>query len=44
VQQDENRFRKVCEHAGLAVAHQRQVIYEVLTTLLPFDARAGTWN
>ena len=26
------RFRQVCEQAGLAVTHQRQVIYEVLTS------------
>ena len=25
-----NQFRKVCEQAGLAVTHQRQVIYDVL--------------
>jgi Fur family transcriptional regulator, peroxide stress response regulator len=25
------RFRQVCDDAGLAVTHQRQVIYEVLT-------------
>jgi Fur family peroxide stress response transcriptional regulator len=32
-QQDATQFRKVCEHAGLAVTHQRQVIYEVLTAI-----------
>jgi Fe2+ or Zn2+ uptake regulation protein len=26
-----SEFRRVCEQAGLAVTHQRQVIYEVLT-------------
>jgi Fe2+ or Zn2+ uptake regulation protein len=29
-QQEASEFRKVCEGAGLAVTHQRQVIYEVL--------------
>lgn len=29
-QLEASQFRKVCEHAGLAVTHQRQVIYEVL--------------
>ncbi len=29
-QGEASQFRKVCEHAGLAVTHQRQVIYEVL--------------
>ncbi len=29
-QQETSQFRKVCEQAGLAVTHQRQVIYEVL--------------
>ena len=29
-QQEASQFRKVCEDAGLAVTHQRQVIYEVL--------------
>jgi Fe2+ or Zn2+ uptake regulation protein len=31
--QETSHFRKVCEHAGLAVTHQRQVIYEVLTAI-----------
>ncbi len=30
-EQEANQFRKVCEQSGLAVTHQRQVIYEVLT-------------
>ena len=30
-QQEASQFRKVCENAGLAVTHQRQVIYEILT-------------
>ena len=29
-QQEASQFRKVCVDAGLAVTHQRQVIYEVL--------------
>ncbi len=32
-QQDATEFRKVCKHASLAVTHQRQVIYEVLTSI-----------
>ncbi len=28
-----SQFRQVCEQAGLAVTHQRQIIYEVLTTI-----------
>ncbi len=32
-QQETSQFRRVCEHAGLAVTHQRQVIYEVLTAI-----------
>ena len=28
-----NQFRKVCEQAGLAVTHQRQVIYDVLCSV-----------
>ncbi len=32
--QDEgNPFRRVCEQAGLAVTHQRQVIYDVLCSI-----------
>ena len=30
-QNEISQFRGVCEQAGLAVTHQRQVIYEVLT-------------
>ncbi|HEY0785846.1 MAG TPA: transcriptional repressor [Acidobacteriaceae bacterium] len=29
-QQETSQFRRICEQAGLAVTHQRQVIYEVL--------------
>jgi Fur family transcriptional regulator, peroxide stress response regulator len=29
---DATRFRQICEEAGLAVTHQRQIIYEVLTS------------
>ena len=28
-----NQFRRVCEQAGLAVTHQRQVIYDVLCAI-----------
>ncbi len=28
-----SQFRRVCEQAGLAVTHQRQVIYEVLCSI-----------
>lgn len=32
-QADSIQFRQMCEQAGLAVTHQRQVIYEVLSTV-----------
>ncbi len=32
-QGESNHFRKVCEQAGLAVTHQRQVIYDVLRSI-----------
>lgn len=32
-QTDTIQFRQMCEQAGLAVTHQRQVIYEVLRTV-----------
>ncbi len=31
--QDTSQFRRVCEQAGLAVTHQRQVIYDVLASI-----------
>ena len=32
-QSETNHFRRVCEQAGLAVTHQRQVIYDVLCSI-----------
>ncbi len=32
-QHEASQFRRVCEQAGLAVTHQRQVIYEVLAAI-----------
>ena len=31
--QETSQFRRVCEKAGLAVTHQRQIIYDVLTSI-----------